>query len=230
MTGMDDMLRRALGEEVEIETMVSGALWNTFADPVQIENAVLNLTINSRDAMEGSGKLTIEVGNAFLDDSYCRIHPEVTAGQYVVLAVTDSGCGMPPEVMVQAFEPFFTTKPEGRGTGLGLSMVYGFVKQSGGHVKIYSEVGEGTTIKLYLPRSFQTEDRVASNEAPPSVGGTETILVAEDDEGVRATVVEMLTDLGYYVLKARDAQSALTVIESGAHIDMLFTDVVMQVR
>ncbi|AJD44949.1 response regulator [Rhizobium sp. SEMIA 4085] len=227
VTGMDDMLRRALGEEVEIETMVSGGLWNTFADPVQIENAVLNLTINSRDAMEGSGKLTIEVGNAFLDDSYCRIHPEVTAGQYVVLAVTDSGCGMPPEVMVQAFEPFFTTKPEGRGTGLGLSMVYGFVKQSGGHVKIYSEVGEGTTIKLYLPRSFQTEDRVASNEAPPSVGGTETILVAEDDDGVRATVVEMLTDLGYYVLKARDAQSALTVIESGAHIDVLFTDVVM---
>jgi CheY-like chemotaxis protein len=134
---------------------------------------------------------------------------------------------MTADVIEQAFEPFFSTKPEGKGTGLGLSMVYGFVKQSGGHVKIYSEIGEGTTLKLYLPRSFQSEDRIASIETVPAVGGTETILVAEDDEGVRATVVEMLTDLGYYVLKARDAQSALTVIESGVHIDLLFTDVVM---
>jgi len=227
VAGMDDMLRRALGEEIEVETVVSGGLWNTFADPIQIENALLNLAINARDAMEGSGKLTIEVGNAFLDDSYSRTHPEVVAGQYVVLAVTDTGSGMTADVIEQAFEPFFSTKPEGKGTGLGLSMVYGFVKQSGGHVKIYSEVGEGTTIKLYLPRSFQSEDRIASIETVPAVGGTETILVAEDDEGVRATVVEMLTDLGYYVLKARDAQSALTVIESGVHIDLLFTDVVM---
>ncbi|MGO7162578.1 response regulator, partial [Rhizobium johnstonii] len=171
--------------------------------------------------------LTIEVGNAFLDDSYSRIHPEVTAGQYVVLAVTDTGAGMTQEVMEQAFEPFFSTKPEGKGTGLGLSMVYGFVKQSGGHVKIYSEIGEGTTVKLYLTRSFRSEDRVTAADSVPAAGGTETILVAEDDEGVRATVVEMLSDLGYYVLKAKDAQSALTVIESGAHIDLLFTDVVM---
>lgn len=227
VAAMDDMLRRALGEEIEVETMVSGGLWNSFADPTQIENALLNLAINSRDAMEGTGKLTIEVGNAFLDDSYSRTHPEVTAGQYVVLAVSDTGSGMTPDVIEQAFEPFFSTKPEGKGTGLGLSMVYGFVKQSGGHVKIYSEIGEGTTIKLYLPRSFQSEDRVANVDNAPAVGGTETILVAEDDEGVRATVVEMLTDLGYYVLKAKDAQSALTVIESGAHIDLLFTDVVM---
>ncbi|MBY3305055.1 response regulator [Rhizobium laguerreae] len=227
VTGMDDMLRRALGEEIEVETMVSGGLWNTFADPIQIENALLNLAINSRDAMDGAGKLTIEVGNAFLDDSYSRIHPEVTAGQYVVLAVTDTGAGMTQEVMEQAFEPFFSTKPEGKGTGLGLSMVYGFVKQSGGHVKIYSEIGEGTTVKLYLTRSFRSEDRVAAADSVPAAGGTETILVAEDDEGVRVTVVEMLSDLGYYVLKAKDAQSALTVIESGAHIDLLFTDVVM---
>lgn len=227
VAGMDDMLRRALGEEIEVETVVSGGLWNTFADPIQIENALLNLAINARDAMDGSGKLTIEVGNAFLDDSYSRTHPEVVPGQYVVLAVTDTGSGMTADVIEQAFEPFFSTKPEGKGTGLGLSMVYGFVKQSGGHVKIYSEVGEGTTIKLYLPRSFQSEDRIASIETVPAVGGTETILVAEDDEGVRATVVEMLTDLGYYVLKSRDAQSALTVIESGVHIDLLFTDVVM---
>ncbi|MEK1897941.1 response regulator [Rhizobium sp. 1399] len=227
VSAMDDMLRRALGEEIEVETMVSGGLWNSFADPIQIENALLNLAINSRDAMDGTGKLTIEVGNAFLDDSYSRTHPEVAAGQYVVLAVTDTGSGMPPEIIEQAFEPFFSTKPEGKGTGLGLSMVYGFVKQSGGHVKIYSETGEGTTVKLYLPRSFQSEDRIATGDNVPATGGTETILVAEDDEGVRTTVVEMLTDLGYYVLKARDAQSALTVIESGAHIDLLFTDVVM---
>ena len=227
VSGMDDMLRRALGEEIEVETMVSGGLWNGFADPIQIENALLNLAINARDAMDGAGKLTVEVGNAFLDDSYSRIHPEVTAGQYIVLAVTDTGSGMTQEVMKQAFEPFFSTKPEGKGTGLGLSMVYGFVKQSGGHVKIYSEVDEGTTIKLYLPRSFQSEDRIANVDNALATGGTETILVAEDDEGVRATVVEMLSDLGYYVLKAKDAQSALTVIESGAHIDLLFTDVVM---
>ncbi|MBB3406990.1 hypothetical protein FHT87_000890 [Rhizobium sp. BK316] len=227
VSAMDDMLRRALGEEIEVETMVSGGLWNTFADPIQIENALLNLAINSRDAMDGTGKLTIEVGNAFLDDSYSRTHPEVAAGQYVVLAVTDTGSGMAPEIIEQAFEPFFSTKPEGKGTGLGLSMVYGFVKQSGGHVKIYSETGEGTTVKLYLPRSLRSEDRIATGDNIPTTGGTETILVAEDDEGVRTTVVEMLTDLGYYVLKAKDAQSALTVIESGAHIDLLFTDVVM---
>ncbi|MFB2601606.1 response regulator, partial [Rhizobium phaseoli] len=225
--GMDDMLRRALGEEIEVETIVSGGLWNTFADPVQIENALLNLAINSRDAMDGAGRLTIEVGNAFLDDSYSRTHPEVKAGQYVVLAVTDTGSGMTEEVKEQAFEPFFSTKPEGKGTGLGLSMVYGFVKQSGGHVKIYSQTGEGTTIKLYLPRSLRSEDRATAADTVPATGGTETILVAEDDEGVRATVIEMLSDLGYYVLKAKDAQSALTVIESGAHIDLLFTDVVM---
>ena len=227
VTGMDDMLRRALGEEIEVETIVSGGLWNTFADPVQIENALLNLAINSRDAMDGAGRLTIEVGNAFLDDSYSRTHPEVKAGQYVVLAVTDTGSGMTEEVKEQAFEPFFSTKPEGKGTGLGLSMVYGFVKQSGGHVKIYSQTGEGTTIKLYLPRSFRSEDRATAADTVPATGGTETILVAEDDEGVRATVIEMLSDLGYYVLKAKDAHSALTVIESGAHIDLLFTDVVM---
>ncbi len=221
VTGMDDMLRRALGEEIEVETVVSGGLWNTFADPVQIENALLNLAINSRDAMDGAGRLTIEVGNAFLDDSYSRTHPEVKAGQYVVLAVTDTGSGMTEAVKEQAFEPFFSTKPEGKGTGLGLSMVYGFVKQSGGHVKIYSQAGQGTTVKLYLARSFRSEDRVTAADTVPATGGTETILVAEDDEGVRTTVVEMLSDLGYYVLKAKDAQSALTVVESGAHIDLL---------
>jgi CheY-like chemotaxis protein len=155
------------------------------------------------------------------------VNPEATAGQYVMLAVTDTGCGIPADIIEQVFEPFFTTKPEGHGTGLGLSMVYGFVKQSGGHIKVYSEPGQGTTIKLYLPRSVQTEDVVIEQDTGVVTGGTETILVAEDDDAVRETVVAMLADLGYRVLKARDAQGALTIIESGVPIDLLFTDVVM---
>jgi PAS domain S-box-containing protein len=226
VSGMDDMLRRALGEAIEVETVVAGGLWNTLIDPAQIENALLNLAINARDAMDGTGKLTIEAGNAFLDDAYVR-GQDVAAGQYVMLAVTDTGTGMTPGVMAQVFEPFFSTKPEGKGTGLGLSMVYGFVKQSGGHVRIYSEPGSGTTVKLYLPRVNESEDILASPEAIRADGGSETILVVEDDAEVRATVVETLRDLGYPVLTAHDASSALTVIESGVAIDLLFTDVVM---
>ena len=225
--GMDDMLRRAIGEGVEIETIVGGGLWNTFIDPAQIENALLNLAINARDAMEGQGKLTIELGNAHLDDDYARTHDEVTPGQYVMLAVSDTGSGMSDDIIHKVFEPFFSTKSEGKGSGLGLSMVYGFVKQSGGHVKIYSEVGHGTTIKLYLPRAMEAEDVEVAVDTGPITGGTETVLVVEDDAEVRATVVELLSDLGYRVLKAVDAQSALNVIESGIPIDMLFTDVVM---
>jgi CheY-like chemotaxis protein len=225
--GMDDLLRRTLGEEIEIETTVSGGLWNTFADPGQIENALLNLAINARDAMNGRGRLTIEVGNAFLNDDYTRSHPDVSPGQYVLLAVTDTGTGIDPAIIDRVFEPFFTTKAEGRGTGLGLSMVYGFAKQSGGHVKIYSEQGMGTTVKLYLPRSTHSEDLLVEVSQQPAIGGSETVLVVEDDEQVRATAVEMLTDLGYRVLKAADADSALAVVESGVPIDVLFTDVVM---
>ncbi len=225
--GMDDLLRRSLGEEIEIETTVSGGLWNTFADPGQIENALLNLAINARDAMGGRGRMTIELGNAFLNDEYTRAHPDVAPGQYVLLAVTDTGTGIEPSILEKVFEPFFTTKAEGRGTGLGLSMVYGFAKQSGGHVKIYSEVGMGTTVKLYLPRSMHGEDLIVEMNQQPVVGGTETILVVEDDEQVRATAVEMLSDLGYRVLKSADADSALAVVESGVPIDVLFTDVVM---
>lgn len=224
---IEEMLRRTLGEGVEIETIRGGGLWNASVDPVQVENAILNLAINARDAMEGDGKLTIEVGNAFLDDAYARQHDEVDAGQYVMLAVTDTGSGMSPEIVEQVFQPFFSTKPVGKGTGLGLSMVYGFVKQSGGHIKVYSEVGHGTTIKLYFPRVRQEEDLHAGTDAGPISGGTETVLVAEDDEGVRNTVVEMLSDLGYAVLKAKDATAAMTIFESGIHIDLLFTDVVM---
>ena len=225
--GMDDMLRRAIGEGVEVETVFGGGLWNCFIDPAQVENALLNLAINARDAMNGQGKLTIELANAHLDDAYARTHDEVRPGQYVMLAVSDTGTGMAPDIIDKVFEPFFSTKSEGKGSGLGLSMVYGFVKQSGGHVKIYSEVGEGTTIKLYLPRAHEAEDVEVIVDSGVIEGGTETVLVVEDDDEVRATVVEMLGDLGYRVLKAVDAQSALNVIESGIPIDMLFTDVVM---
>jgi PAS domain S-box-containing protein len=225
--GMDDLLRRTLGESIEIETMIAGGLWNTLVDPTNVENSLLNLAINSRDAMEGQGRLTIEAGNAFLDDAYAESHADVTAGQYVQISVTDTGTGMTREVQEQIFEPFFSTKPQGKGTGLGLSMVYGFVKQSGGHVKVYSEPGQGTTFKLYLPRSTQAEDFVVDQDTGPITGGSETILVVEDDDAVRETVIALLGELGYRVLKAPDAQSALAVIESGVAIDLLFTDVVM---
>ncbi|WP_143150080.1 response regulator, partial [Agrobacterium pusense] len=172
-------------------------------------------------------KLTIEVGNAFLDEAYARNHLEVEAGQYVMLAVTDTGAGIAPDVLEQVFEPFFSTKEEGKGSGLGLSMVYGFVKQSNGHVKIYSEVRQGTTVKLYLPRALATEDAEVRQDFGPVAGGTETVLVVEDDDHVRDTAIDLLTDLGYRVLKASDAQSALAIVESGIAIDLLFTDVVM---
>ncbi len=225
--GMDEMLRRTIGEGIEVESVAAAGLWNTLVDPMQIENAILNLAINARDAMDGFGKLTIEVGNASIDAAYARLHQDIQIGQYVVLSVTDTGTGMSPELIEKVFEPFFSTKPEGKGTGLGLSMVYGFVKQTGGHVKIYSELGHGTTVKLYLPRSIGDEDLEAVALDGPVEGGLETILVAEDDEGVRVTVVEMLQELGYSVLNAPDASAALTIIESGIPIDMLFTDVVM---
>lgn len=225
---LEDMLGRTLGESIEVETVISGGLWNTMVDIGQVENAILNLAINARDAMDGRGKLTIEAGNALLDFNYCQKHEDLRPGQFVVIAVTDTGSGMTPEVMEKAFEPFFSTKPEGKGTGLGLSMVYGFAKQSGGHVAVYSEVGEGTTVKLYLPRSVQEEDMSPVNwSAGPVQGGTETVLVVEDDEDVRETAVAMLMDLGYRVLRARDADSAMTVVDSGVHIDLLFTDVMM---
>ncbi|WP_420992532.1 response regulator [Cupriavidus sp. 30B13] len=225
--GLDEMLRRALGDGIEIETVVAGGLWNTMVDPFQVENALLNLAINARDAMNGHGRLTVEAGNASLDDAYAMRNADVVPGQYVLLAVTDTGCGMTAEVREHVFEPFFTTKPEGQGTGLGLSMVYGFVKQSGGHVKIYSEPGQGTTVRIYLPRARQEEDLETHVEPGPARGGTETVLVVEDDEDVRATVVDMLASLGYRVLRARDAQSALAIVESGVPVDLLFSDVVM---
>ena len=224
---MDSLLRRALGEFIEIETIVSGGLWTVMVDRNQLENAILNLAINARDAMKEGGRLTLELCNAMLDDLYAQAHAEVEPGQYVMLAVSDTGTGMLPEVIERAFEPFFTTKREGEGTGLGLSMVYGFVKQSGGHVKIYSEPGHGTSIKIYLPRTHQPEASVPDLKAGPVVGGSETILVVEDDPEVQHTTVETLSSLGYKVLRANDGQSALSILQSGLAIDLLFTDVVM---
>jgi PAS domain S-box-containing protein len=225
--GMDDLLRRALGETIDVETVVAGGLWNTLVDIHQLENVILNLAINARDAMPEGGRLTMELANAMLDDGYVAGVPDVTAGQYVMLAVTDTGTGMPPDVVERAFDPFFTTKPEGQGTGLGLSTAYGFVRQSGGHARIYSEPGHGTTIRIYLPRSTGIAVEPPARPAVKLQGGTETILVVEDDPKVQSTVVDTLSGLGYRVLKADSTQQALTVIRSGVHLDLLFTDVVM---
>jgi len=227
LRALDDLLRRALGETIEIESVVAGGLWNILADPHQLENVILNLAINARDAMPDGGKLTLELANATLDDEYVSTVPDVSPGQYVMLAVTDTGTGMTREVMERAFDPFFSTKPEGQGTGLGLSMAYGFVRQSGGHIKFYSEIGEGTTVRIYLPRSTGTAVEFPPRTSRSVEHGEETILVVEDDPQVQSTVVELLTGLGYAVLKANDAQQALTVVASGVHIDLLFTDVVM---
>ena len=224
---MTELLRRTLGENIEVEAVIAGGLWNTLADPNQVETTILNLAINARDAMDGGGKLTLEAANAYLDDMYAANHEEVAPGQYVMLAVSDTGSGMAPDVIARVFEPFFTTKPDGKGTGLGLAQAYGFAKQSGGHIKIYSEVGEGTTVKLYLPRTRQAEEVVAPVIARPALGGSERILVVEDDEDVRETAAEMLRELGYSVLTAENAGAALRQLAEGADPHLLFTDVVM---
>ncbi|MPW18270.1 PAS domain S-box protein [Paraburkholderia sp. CNPSo 3157] len=227
LRSMDDLLRRALGETIRVETVVAGGLWNTLVDIHQLENVILNLAINARDAMPDGGKLTMELSNAMLDDEYIATVPDVAAGQYVLLAVTDTGTGMQQDIVERAFDPFFTTKPEGQGTGLGLSMAYGFVKQSGGHIKIYSELDHGTTVKIYLPRSAKPAIEPPSRMRAPVRGGTETILVVEDDQKVQTTAIDTLSELGYNVLKADDAQQALTVLRSGVDVDLLFSDVVM---
>ncbi|MES2259055.1 MAG: PAS domain S-box protein [Pseudomonadota bacterium] len=224
---MDELLRRTLGETIEIVTVIGSGLWNTLVDPSQIENVIVNLAINARDAMRGEGRLTIEVGNAVLDEYYVNSLVDVPSGQYVMLSVTDNGCGMAPEVLRRAFEPFFTTKGEGEGTGLGLSMAYGFVKQSRGHIKIHSEPGQGTSVKIYLPRSMMEQTQDPLPRTGPVVGGSERVLVVEDDAGVRAVVLDMLEGLGYQVLQAENGQQALQLLEGGAAIDLLFTDVVM---
>ena len=230
VAGMSDLLRGSLGGGIQLETVLAGGLWLVNADPNQLENVILNLGINARDAMDGNGKVTIETHNCHLDDRYVAAEIGVAAGQYVLIAVTDAGAGMSPEVVAKAFDPFFTTKGVGKGTGLGLSQVYGFVKQSGGHVKIYSETGVGTTVKLYLPRhAVDGAVAVAAVAALPPVGGDarEVILVVEDEPQVRAISVEALRDLGYSVLEADSATVALQLLAARSDIVLLFTDIVM---
>ncbi len=225
--GMSDLLHRSLGEAIRVETVLAGGIWRVAVDANQLENALLNLAVNARDAMAGTGKLTIETANVHLDEPYAQAN-EVRPGQYVMIAVSDSGSGMTPEVTAKAFEPFFTTKDVGKGSGLGLSQVYGFIKQSEGHAKIYSEPGDGTTVKLYLPRlaGAASGERVAAG-APALPAGREDrrILVVEDDEDVRTHAVTMLKELGYTVLEAADAESALRLFDAHPDVRLLFTDV-----
>jgi signal transduction histidine kinase len=226
--GMSSLLRSTLGERVAIETVLAGGIWWIAADATELETALINLAVNARDAMPGGGKLTLETANSYLDESYAAAHADVKAGQYSMIAVSDTGVGMAPDVIEQAFEPFFTTKEVGHGTGLGLSQVYGFVKQSGGHVKIYSEVGQGTTVRIYLPRL--TTEGVAQERKSPALakavaGGSERVLVVEDDEGVRGYSAEILREFGYEVLEAADGASAIRLIEAEPGLALLFTDV-----
>ncbi|MES1199652.1 MAG: ATP-binding protein, partial [Pseudomonadota bacterium] len=228
--GMSELLRRTLGEQVEIETVLAGGLWNVYADVSQLENAIINVCVNARDAMaeKGGGKLTIETANAFLDEAYAQMNPDVTPGQYVMIAITDTGAGMSADVMTRAFEPFFTTKEIGKGTGLGLSHVHGFFKQSGGHVAIYSEIGVGTTIKLYLPRSQQAVEAPAAPGQAAPVGDPNTLILAvEDDARVRTMTVAALRELGYRVLHADNGRRALEILGEQPSIALLFTDIVM---
>jgi len=226
---MSRILRSTLGEQITIETVLGGGLWAALIDQSQLESAMLNLAINARDAMPNGGKLTIETANAFLDDAYARSDSSVTPGQYVLVAITDTGLGMPPDVIEKAFDPFFTTKAPGQGTGLGLSQVHGFLKQSRGHVKIYSEPDRGTTIKLYLPRSRAPADMVGrdAEPAPEEAPAGTWVLLAEDDAGVREFASSALRDLGYRTCEAPNGAAALVELHARPEVELLLTDVVM---
>ena len=227
IANLDDMLRRALGEQIALKTVAENGLWDCFVDEAQLENAILNLAINARDAMPEGGLFTIELGNVAVDDLFAGTYPDMEPGDYVTISVTDTGSGMPADVRERIFEPFFTTKEVGKGTGLGLSMVYGLIKQSGGHVTVYSEPGIGTTFRIYLPRSRTLDTETEERRSDTISGGSETILVVEDDDDIRTTVTSLLNELGYTTLTARDAAAGLAIVESGTEIDMLFSDVVM---
>jgi PAS domain S-box-containing protein len=225
--GMEELIRRTTGPAIDVETVLAVGLWPTLCDPHQLENAILNLAINARDAMPDGGRLTIETANAWVDERAAR-ERDMAPGQYVAVCVTDTGTGMPPDVVARAFDPFFTTKPIGQGTGLGLSMIYGFARQSGGHARIYSEVGQGTTMRLYLPRhrGEAVEEETAEGRADlPRAGAGETVLVVDDEPTVRMLVMEVLEELGYAAIEAADGASALKVLRSSARIDLLISDV-----
>lgn len=226
---MTELLHRTLGEHIELEGVLAPRLWSIEADQNQLESALINLAVNARDAMPEGGKLTIETVNTALDESYAATDSEVIPGQYVAISVSDTGSGMSAETLARVFEPFFTTKEVGRGTGLGLSMVYGFVKQSGGHVTIYSEEGQGTTVRMYFPRflgDMSATDEVDALAVPTSSDG-EVVLVVEDNEDVRTYSSMVLKELGYRVLEAAEAEAALAILRSPARVDLLFTDVVL---
>jgi DNA-binding response OmpR family regulator len=227
---MSELIRRTLGETIELETVLAGGLWSVQADPNQLENSLLNLAVNARDAMPDGGKLTIETGNIYLDEAYvAKLVEPVPAGQYVMIAVSDTGKGMDDETLERAFEPFYTTKDIGRGTGLGLSQVYGFVLQSKGYVRIYSELGQGTVVKLYLPRRVGAEIplETGADKHAAEAGDGETVLVVEDHDDLRAYSAGAVREMGYRVLEAADAKEALAILNSEAPIDLLFTDVVL---
>jgi CheY-like chemotaxis protein len=221
------LLRPTLGEHIEIESAFEEDAWPALVDPSQLINALINLAVNARDAMPEGGKLVLETGNVQLDEHYARIHDEVRPGPYVMIAVSDTGLGIPAAIRDKVFDPFFTTKGSGKGTGLGLSMVYGFVKQSNGHIKIYSEEGHGTTIKIYLPRAGGQVEAAAAQVTVALEGGSETILVVEDDPLVRSYVATQLNSLGYTTLTAANATEALEYIDGVKSFDLLFTDVIM---
>jgi signal transduction histidine kinase/CheY-like chemotaxis protein len=234
VSGMSELLRRTLGEAIAVEITLAGGLWPTFADANQVESALVNLTLNARDAMPNGGLLTIETANAYLDDAYARRFGDVAPGQYVLLSVTDTGSGIAADVLEEIFEPFFTTKSVGEGSGLGLAMVHGFVKQSGGHIRIYSEIGQGTTAKIYLPRDTHGGEVAAvpaenspSTEMPLRAQSGETVLIVEDNDGVREYATAILAELGYRVLGAPDAVAALEILDTSPQVDLLFTDVVL---
>lgn len=228
VSGLGDLISRTIGEAIQMETVLAAGLWTTFADPTELETSLLNLCVNARDAMPDGGKLTIETANCHLDERYSEANEAVPPGQYVLIAVSDTGTGMSQDTIARVFDPFFTTKPVGSGTGLGLSQVYGFVKQSNGHIKIYSELGKGTTVKVYLPRYYGKLERTnAANINAAPEGGTETILIVEDEASVLAMTAATLQEIGYTVLTAGGAHQAIGMIRGGVKFDLLLTDVVM---
>jgi signal transduction histidine kinase/ActR/RegA family two-component response regulator len=234
VAGMSELLRRTVGEAVAIETVLAGGLWPTLIDANRLENVLVNLVVNARDAMPNGGRVTIETANVYLDEAYAARFGDISAGQYVSLCVSDTGGGIASELLPRVFEPFFTTKQHGEGSGLGLAMVHGFVKQSGGHVRLYSEVGHGTTVKIYLPRLASVDTVLAAPPERPQPSATlqrgrssESVLLVEDNQSVRDYARAALEDLGYRVIEAKDADEALRVVEGEARVDLLFTDVVL---
>ena len=230
VSNLTELMRRTIGETVQIRTRIPGNLWRVRVDPNQFDTALLNLAVNARDAMPGGGVLTIETDNVVLDQSYADQHADMTAGEYVLIAVTDTGTGMPKEVTEKALEPFFTTKPVGKGTGLGLSMVYGFVRQSNGHLEINSEAGRGTTVKLYFPGvDIGSKDQVrpAAPDTVPLARGGEVILIVEDDAAMRKFVVSLVASLGYVAIEAEDGEAARQLLDQTGHVDLLLADVML---